>query len=181
MTNIKYVVGDATNPIGDGNKLIIHVCNDINAWGAGFVLALSKKWPETKKRYHEWHKKYGKLELGNIQAVQVEKDIAVINMIGQNGIQSKNGKPPIRYGAIDKCLSKVGDLAIKYNASVHGPRFGAGLAGGDWSFIEKLIHDHLCLRHIPVTIYDLPDGPSFVKQPHSTNLGPSNPLDDLFE
>jgi O-acetyl-ADP-ribose deacetylase (regulator of RNase III) len=183
MNVVKYIVGDATSPQGDGNKLIIHICNDINAWGAGFVLALSKKWPETKKRYHEWYKKMGKLDLGTIQTVQVEKDIAVINMIGQRGIKSNNGKPPIRYTAIEQCLSKVGDLAIKYNASVHGPRFGAGLAGGDWSTIEKIIYDKLCVRDIKVTIYDLPDGPSFIKPPSSTNLGPIgavDPLEDIF-
>jgi hypothetical protein len=27
---IKYVIGDATNPIGEGNKFIPHVCNNKN-------------------------------------------------------------------------------------------------------------------------------------------------------
>jgi hypothetical protein len=40
---IQYIAGDATAPIGDGNKIIAHVCNDIGAWGAGFVLAISKR------------------------------------------------------------------------------------------------------------------------------------------
>ncbi len=48
---INYVKGDATSPIGDGVKLIVHVCNDIGAWGAGFVLALSKKWITPEKQY----------------------------------------------------------------------------------------------------------------------------------
>ena len=29
MTIIKYIHGDATDPIGDGNKLLIHVCNTV--------------------------------------------------------------------------------------------------------------------------------------------------------
>ena len=45
MLNINYVIGDATQPIGDGAKIIVHVCNDIGGWGRGFVLALTKKWP----------------------------------------------------------------------------------------------------------------------------------------
>ena len=41
---IKYVTGDATNPIDtidtNESKVIIHVCNDISRWGKGFVLAV---------------------------------------------------------------------------------------------------------------------------------------------
>lgn len=177
-TQIQYVVGDATKPQGLGNKLIIHVCNDVNAWGAGFVVALSKKWPETKKRYHAWYKKNEKLELGTIQAVQVEKDIVVVNMIGQRDIKTVDGVPPIRYGAIDRCLSKVSDLAIQYNTSIHAPKFGAGLAGGDWNFIEKLIKDHLCLRDIEVTIYEWEPTAQTVKTAIAYD---HDPLEDLFK
>lgn len=40
---IHYITGDATIPIGEGKKIIAHVCNDIGAWGKGFVLPLAKK------------------------------------------------------------------------------------------------------------------------------------------
>ena len=40
---IQFITGDATAPIGKGNRIIAHVCNDIGAWGAGFVLAISKR------------------------------------------------------------------------------------------------------------------------------------------
>jgi O-acetyl-ADP-ribose deacetylase (regulator of RNase III) len=29
MEMIKYTKGDATRPVGAGNKIIVHVCNDI--------------------------------------------------------------------------------------------------------------------------------------------------------
>jgi len=35
---ITYLVGDATQPQGEGVKVIAHICNDIGAWGAGFVI-----------------------------------------------------------------------------------------------------------------------------------------------
>ena len=41
---IRYVIGDATAPEGEGPKVIVHVCNDIGGWGRGFVVALSKRW-----------------------------------------------------------------------------------------------------------------------------------------
>ena len=86
MENIKYVKGDATSPIGEGRKIIIHCCNDIGAWGAGFVIALSNKWPITRKKYIEWSKEPEGFELGEVQYVKVEDDIVVANMIGQHGI-----------------------------------------------------------------------------------------------
>jgi len=46
-------------------------------------------------------------------------------------------------------------MALKYKASVHGPRFGAGLAKGDWNTIEQLIIENLCKKDIDVYIYDL--------------------------
>lgn len=41
-------------------------------------------------------------------------------------------------------------------ATVHAPRFGAGLAGGDWTIIERLIQEYLTDGTREVTIYDLP-------------------------
>ncbi len=152
---ITYIKGDATSPKQDGNKIIIHVCNDIGGWGRGFVLALSKKWKEPELEYKNWYKSRIRFELGEVQFVQVESDLWVANMIGQRGIKrSKNGTPPIRYEAVETALNKVAAKAKELNASVHAPRFGAGLAGGDWNKIEPLIIDNLCLENIEVTVYD---------------------------
>jgi hypothetical protein len=48
---LKYVIGDATSPQGTGNKIIVHICNDIGGWGLGFVLALSKRWKAPEIQY----------------------------------------------------------------------------------------------------------------------------------
>ena len=159
---IKYVKGDATYPIGEGNKLIIHCCNNLGVWGKGFVLALSKRWRKPVIEYMKWyesghHFTGGRFELGAIQTVPVEKDIVICNMIGQNGILAKDNPKPIKYDAINSCLSEVHNLILldeeKY--TVHAPRFGSGLAGGEWDLIEKLIEVNLTEKGIPVTIYDL--------------------------
>ncbi|GAA2871155.1 hypothetical protein GCM10020220_070530 [Nonomuraea rubra] len=47
--------------------------------------------------------------------------------------------PPIRYDALDRCLSTLGDEALNLHASVHMLRIGAGLAGGSWERIEPLV------------------------------------------
>lgn len=158
MKDIKYIRGDATNPIGSGNKIIIHCCNDCvpGKWGAGFVLSLSKRWKEPERQYQRWSTgTYNKpYKLGQVQFVNVEDDIVVANMIGQHGVGFNNGNPPIRYDAIDDCLKRVAILAMEHNASIHSPRFGSGLARGKWSEIEKLIVENLCAKNIDVTVYD---------------------------
>ena len=53
---INYLEGDATQPIGNGPKIIVHVCNDIGGWGKGFVVAISKRWKEPEAEYRRWYK-----------------------------------------------------------------------------------------------------------------------------
>ena len=150
---IKYVKGDATRPVGEGPKIIPHICNDVGVFGAGFVLALSNRWPITKKAYLAWAEA-GPLVLGDVQFVGVEDDISVANIIGQTGVGQSNG-PPIRYSAVLKGLRNVARAAQKYGASIHTCRLGCGLAGGEWNNIEVLLEDTFIDNGIPVTIYDL--------------------------
>ena len=151
--SIKYMRGDATRPSKKGNKIIIHICNDIGAWGAGFVLAVSRRWPKPKAEYLKAVRN-GELKLGDIQMVKVEEDTWVANMIAQRDIVTRNRLPPIRYNALGKCLAKVAQEAERIKASVHMPRIGCGLAGGKWELVEPLIVTHL--GKVENFVYDLP-------------------------
>ena len=154
-TTLNYKVGDATEPVGKGNKIICHICNDIGGWGRGFVLALSNKWKAPEDRYRSLGA--SNLTLGMFDLVQVEDDIWVANMVAQHDTRpNKVGVPPIRYGALENALKGVAAVAKSYNATVHMPRIGTGLAGGDWDLIEKIIIKTLSNNCIKVTIYDLP-------------------------
>jgi O-acetyl-ADP-ribose deacetylase (regulator of RNase III) len=160
VSEIQYVVGDATHPVGDGVKFLCHVCNDMGAWGAGFVLAVSSRWGTPEKSYRLWAKSKfspdSTFRLGAIELVQVEPMVFVANMIAQTlGWSSLQG-PPIRYEALSECLHKLAQNAKIYNASVHMPRIGAGLAGGSWSKIEEIIKESLVDEGVSVTVYDLP-------------------------
>jgi O-acetyl-ADP-ribose deacetylase (regulator of RNase III) len=149
MSTIRYLKGDATRPRGDGTRIICHICNDVGAWGAGFVLALSAKWSEPEEMYRESTDR----ALGNVQMVEVEDGILVANMIAQHNVRpDENGLPPIRYSALRKCLITVNGLAEQINATLHMPRIGAGLAGGRWEDIEKIIQESTT---VPVYVYDL--------------------------
>jgi hypothetical protein len=162
--NIKYTKGDATMPLASGPKVILHCCNDEGAWGAGFVLALSKRWKEPEEQYLRWFtgalpidgaRISGPFGLGQIQTVRVEPDIGVCNLIGQHGT-GPGVRPPIRYDAVYEGLDLLAKLGMNVeNLSIHCPRFGSGLAGGNWNIIEQLIFITLIKADIPITVYDL--------------------------
>ena len=153
MVPITYLVGDATSPVANGS-IIAHCCNDIGGWGKGFVLSISKKWPEPEEHYRSWFDRDAP-KLGDVQFVTVNKSTVVANMIGQHGCGWYNGIPPIRYDALAKCLEKVAELAAKKKLSVHMPRIGCGLAGGTWNKVEAIILDKLSNLDISVYVYDL--------------------------
>jgi O-acetyl-ADP-ribose deacetylase (regulator of RNase III) len=156
--SINYIVGDATQPVGACAKIIVHVCNDIGGWGRGFVLALSKRWPGPEQYYRAWH--HGETQipfaLGEVQFVEVGNALWVANLIGQRDVRTVGGIPPIRYEAIRKGLQRVAGEAKRLGASVHMPRIGSGLAGGNWETVGKIVEEELVNRGISVTVYDLP-------------------------
>lgn len=155
MKDINYIKGDATNPQNEGNRIIVHICNDIGGWGKGFVMAVSKRWPQPEKQYREWHKSGENFNLGEAQFVQANENTWVANIIGQHKInKDESGNPPIRYEAVLSGLEKTGAFAQQINASVHMPRIGCGLAGGTWDKIEPLIISALSEKDIAVTVYD---------------------------
>ncbi|MEV0738387.1 macro domain-containing protein [Streptomyces sp. NPDC050549] len=159
MGEINYVRGDATVPSVKGVKVIAHVCNDIGGWGKGFVLAVSRRWPEPEKEYRAWHRARAANDfgLGAVQFVQVERYIWVANMIGQRGTRTGSKGVPVRYEAIDTALGLLAERAAELGASVHMPRIGCGLAGGKWSRVEPLVTERLVRRGIAVTVYDHED------------------------
>lgn len=153
---ITYLTGDATVPQANGVCIIAHVCNDIGAWGAGFVLAISKRWREPERAFRAWHRERANNDfaLGAVQFVGVNAELWVANMVGQRDIRHGAEGPPIRYEAVAACLGKVAVKAAELGASVHMPRIGCGLAGGTWDRIEPLILAELTGQGVPVHVYD---------------------------
>jgi O-acetyl-ADP-ribose deacetylase (regulator of RNase III) len=55
---------------------------------------------------------------------------------------------------VQRCLTALGEHALRLGASVHMPRIGCGLAGGRWERMEPLITAALSDRGVAVTVYD---------------------------
>lgn len=158
---ITYVTGDVLNDAPCfKRKFITHVVNDIGQMGSGVAKAIKDKYPLVKEEYEKWklyeeYKLKDKIipfKLGEIQIVPVEKFVYVINMIAQHETIRTNPKP-IRYAALTDCMEKVYNVVKKNDGEIHAPKFGSGLAAGNWDFIEELINE--IWFDIPVYIYCL--------------------------
>jgi len=150
--SLTYLTGDATQP-ADRPAVIAHICNDVGGWGAGFVLALSNRWPEPEAWYRKWHESGEGFDLGATQVVLVEPGLYVANMIAQHDIRPRDGVPPIRYEALRSALADLDDK-VAPETTVHMPRIGCGLAGGTWDEVGPIVKDTLVAAGREVFVYD---------------------------
>lgn len=156
---VNVVKGDATIPRGEGPRILAHVVNDKAVlWGAGFGLAVRRKWPQVQAAFQEWATiNPSKFRLGNVFMSQIDSDVTAFQMICQHGYGA-SPKPRLRYSALHSCLEQLAQTAKDKGASVHMPRIGAGQAGGSWGLIRQLVDEILCARGLRVNVYDLPEG-----------------------
>jgi hypothetical protein len=144
---IYYVSGDISEPIGDGPKVLAHVCND-TVWSQGVTGILAQKWPQVKEAYET----RSRLVVGITQGVQVASDLWVVNMVVQHGLGAMRNS--LRLDALVTCLEEVAKIARRPLASVHLPRFGSPRGDTPWEEIEPLLR--ATLKVLEVFVYDPP-------------------------
>lgn len=148
------IKGDATAPLAKARKpwFILHVVNDEGGWGRGFVLALSARWPKVERDYRAWAagKLHAPFTLGEILVSTATSDVHVVHLLAQRGYKTPTNPVPLRYDTLQRCLLKAAAVARERGGSVHMPRIGAGLAGGDWLMIKAMIATSF---NVPVYIY----------------------------
>lgn len=140
------------NLIKDRNNgctvIMPHVCNNIGAFGAGFSGEIERRFPEVALNFSIG----GKIKIGNTQFVTVVENnntknkLIVANMVAQNEVVSQKNPRPLHYPSLVKCMYAVKELAdaiqqTEKTVRIHAPKFGSGLAGGNWNFIADLIDD----------------------------------------
>jgi hypothetical protein len=145
---------------------IPHVCNNIDLFGAGFAAQIADRYPSVKADYHMLGKTFLANNMGYCQIIKVAEEpkykhkLYIANMIAQNGIKSPTNTRPLNYFGLVKSMTNLA-LYIHNNTGfankserieIHCPKFGSGLAGGNWNFIEDLIED-IWGKH-SVTIYN---------------------------
>lgn len=154
---------------------IPHICNDVGKWGSGFVVPLAKRYPKSREYYLRWNNQTYCYEqnipfkLGNVQYVYDSmSNVVICNMIAQRSTISASNPSPIDYESLGQCMNNVKERIFSVNdnilsnadsiikdVEIHCPKFGSGLAGGDWNVIEKMIDRIWCENNIDVCIYSL--------------------------
>merc|ERR1712039_164091 len=156
--HVHYVTGDASKAqYGKGKKVIAHVCNDQGRWGKGFVMSITDTWGKHPgKLYRKWHKDGAEAEfaLGRVQLITLTDLLSLANIIGQNGIKTGSKGPPVRYDAIEHGLDAVCSMAARDGASLHMPRIGAGLAGGEWEKIQQILEAMIKRYSVSIYVYE---------------------------
>lgn len=153
---LNFVTGDATEPRGEGERILAHVVNDATPnWGAGFGKLIQKKWPIVQQNFRESWLTSSRKQLGDVFITDADKNLKVCQLVCQHGYGASD-RPRLRYAALRNCLTSLRDQALNERATVHMPRIGTGEAGGSWSLVSALIDEVLCAAGLSVTVYDLP-------------------------
>lgn len=148
-------ISDRLNAGVDGATVVVpHVCNNINAFGAGFAAVLSDRFPVVKENYHLLGPTFLRNNLGHVQFIDVyhnnkyKHKLIFANMIAQNGVRGGSNRRPLNYAALVHSMIKVKQYTktLKQNDTtekieIHCPKFGTGLAGGRWEFVSDLMDD----------------------------------------
>lgn len=119
---------------------IAHGVNCQNRFGSGVAHAISVKYPEVKKQYHEYCKEwrgYSAL-LGRVHKVQTSGPHIVYNLFTQDHY-GYDGAKYVSYDAIDECFAKLNRILVGKKLAI--PKIGCGLAGGNWEIVWRIIDD----------------------------------------
>jgi hypothetical protein len=148
FTNIDKIVRAGNN----GNSIVIpHVCNNVDVFGSGFAEAITEKYPIVKQNYHMLGLSFLRNNMGYVQFVEVFSDknyghkLIFANMIAQKGTISRTNIRPLHYPSLVLSMISVQKFIKAHftdnKIQIHCPKFGSGLAGGNWLFISSLIED----------------------------------------
>jgi O-acetyl-ADP-ribose deacetylase (regulator of RNase III) len=143
---MKTIKGDLIKLAEEGKfQIIIHGCNCFNTMGGGIARQLADKYPKVKevdsKTIRGDKEKLGRCTMVKIISGQV--NFTVVNAYTQ--YEMSNTKDVFEYDHFEAFLSRFSQTLPGYTqgvlrkVNVGFPQIGAGLAGGDWSRISKMI------------------------------------------
>lgn len=149
---VRVIKGNLIDLAKQGHfEVIIHGCNCFCTMGSGVAKEISKNFPEAREA--DLKTTPGdKDKLGTITYVTLPK-LIVVNAYTQFGFGGKNG-PDIDYHALRYALRSAFET-FPPNFRFGLPKIGAGLAGGSWSIIKRIIEEEAAIQENIVTIVEL--------------------------
>jgi len=158
---VKEIQGDLIHLALEGNfDVITHGCNCFCQMGAGIAVPMKNAFgcdvfPMEDQKYKGDINKLGTIDYITrsiyVNNSPFPKRLTIINSYTQYyyGKNHKDGKEtPVDYDAMTMCMRKINHICK--GKSIGLPLIGAGLAGGDWNIIKKIIDQEL--KDMDVTI-----------------------------
>lgn len=140
---ITYKKGNLFNFAKSG--VIAHGCNCRGGFGAGFAKYLAEQYPDARGMYF-WKYNNEGWKLGECQAVGTStydehgNNLWIVNCATQDRYWKEyEGERLVDYDALIEVFDKLNRLYKTLGTVIHMPKIGAGLAGGDWNKIKKLM------------------------------------------
>ena len=136
--SLGYRVGDATLPPARP-AVILHVVNDVGAWGAGFTAALDRRWSAAGADYRAWYAaltgpgdgRRAPCTLGFARLVRLTeapnaRSIWLAHLCAQEGLPGGDRPPPFRPAAFRDALRR-----LRPRLATLQKQIGAGRGLGD--------------------------------------------------
>lgn len=120
--------------------IIAHGCNCRGVMGSGVAAIVRRKYPDAYERYIAEYQQYG-LELGDVQLVAIDDEGTqfIANCMTQDNFGTDRRQ--VDYEAVYNSFERLKELAYQHDISdIAMPQIGCGLAGGDWSIVEAMLH-----------------------------------------
>lgn len=141
-----------------------YICQQVNCQGrmaSGIAKSIKERWPQVYESYMDCclynasHGGNSRSLLGVCQYVDVEPDMAVINMFAQE-YYGYDGKRYTSYDGFWCCLGKIKETVPKGRKIGFPHKIGCGLGGANWNIIMAMIIEALEADY-EVYIYRLED------------------------
>ena len=140
MNTLKGNVFDA---LRKPNSIVVHGCNAQGVMGSGVAEIVKRDYPEVFTAYRNRYDLNG-LRVGQIIPVIVSPTCYIINAITQEFYGREKDRIYVSYSGLRECFASVRAFAESRGiATINYPMIGAGLAGGSWSRIRRIIDGQL--------------------------------------
>jgi len=144
---MKEIKGDLIQLALEGHfDVIVHGCNCFNTMGAGLAKSIKKTFPEAYEKDRNTEK--GDIDkLGHFTSVIIDQDNLKNKIIVVNAYTQYRWKRQNKYEVLadyEAIASVFKEIKTEYTGLRIGyPAIGAGLAGGNWNKIQKIIEHEL--------------------------------------
>jgi O-acetyl-ADP-ribose deacetylase (regulator of RNase III) len=141
---MKTINGNIIDLMLGGNfDVMVHGCNCFCTMNSGVARAVRHNFEKAYEVDFRTTIKGDRSKLGDISFVNIRKgeiSFFVVNAYTQYDY-GYDGKCRLNYDAVSSCFNKI--YSKFYDKRICYPKLGAGLAGGDWKIISKIIDESL--------------------------------------